>query len=65
MLDVLVAAHPRTVSRAELGAATSIEPSGGTFAKYLSTLHSAGLVEKVGGELRAGAALFLETATHR
>lgn len=59
MLDVLVAAHPRTVSRAELGAATSIEPSGGTFAKYLSTLHSAGLVEKVGGELRAGAALFL------
>jgi hypothetical protein len=62
MLDVVVAAHPRGITREELGQRLNLETSGGTFAKYLSLLRSNGLVESNGGELMASEALFLGSA---
>lgn len=56
MLEAIVDAGSHGLTRAELGAATGIEPSGGTFAKYLSELRTAGLVEGR-DRLRAAATL--------
>jgi hypothetical protein len=58
MLDALLARWPEGLSKAELGNATAFEPSGGTYAKYLSTLSGLDLVERRGGTLVATDALF-------
>lgn len=59
MLDELVGAYPKGLSREELGARVDIEPSGGTFSTYLGTLRRNGLAEVDGDEVVAGEALFL------
>lgn len=45
MLDALVEQYPEAVSREELGELIEMEPTGGTFLTYLSTLRRNGLVE--------------------
>lgn len=59
MLDVLVAAYPQRMSRAELGRAAVVSDTGGTFSSYLSTLRGNGLVEVEGSEIRASESLFI------
>lgn len=44
MLDVLVNHRGHVVSREDLGAAVSMEPTGGTFSAYLTDLKQAGLI---------------------
>lgn len=58
MFDALVEAHPRGLDRDELGRRAGYEASGGTFAKYLSTLKSIGVAEVRGREVYAAADLF-------
>lgn len=60
MLDVLVDVYPLGLSRAELGAESGFEPSGGTFRTYLGALHRNGLVvEDEHGVITASATLFI------
>jgi uncharacterized protein len=63
MLAEFIRRHPECISRKELAEAVNIEPSGGTFAKYVSLLKSNGLVEVYGGLLKASDTLFLEGRT--
>ncbi|PZR07092.1 MAG: hypothetical protein DI536_28975 [Archangium gephyra] len=58
MFDELVDVYPESLERAELGERTGYESKGGTFAKYLSTLKSIGVVEVSGGKVSATADLF-------
>lgn len=62
MLDVLVEAYPESIDRDELAATIEMEPTGGTFGTYLSTLRRNGLAEVDGPQIRAGAVLFLGDA---
>jgi len=55
MLDAL----KESMTREQLGAAVGMEPSSGTFGDYLSSLRSAGLVEKGGDLLGLSAAVYL------
>lgn len=59
MLDTLVAAYPRGLSKADLGAETGFTVSGGTFSAYLGMLRRNGLAEVRGDEVRAADTLFL------
>lgn len=59
MLEVLVRRGGRAMSRAELGGAVGMEPSGGTFAAYLTDLRQAGLIVTEHGEVRANAETLL------
>jgi hypothetical protein len=59
MLDTLVVAHPRSLTRQELAEEVEMEPSGGTFNTYLGTLRRNGLAEVDGAEVTAGEALFV------
>lgn len=52
MLDALIDVGDDGLSRADLGAATDIAPSGGTFGTYLSALRTAGLIEDGGAGVR-------------
>jgi Helicase HerA, central domain len=61
MLDVLVAEYPGGLSKADLADRAGVVP-GGTLSSYLSSLRRNGLLDESGGELRAGAALFLGAA---
>jgi hypothetical protein len=58
MLDALIATWPQGLTREKLGSETGFEPSGGTFAKYLSVLSSGDLIEKRGSTIVASEALF-------
>jgi hypothetical protein len=62
MLDVLLEVHPDWISKDELGERLGMEPSGGTFNTYVSTLRRNGLAEVQGGEVCAGEALFVGVA---
>jgi hypothetical protein len=62
MLDRLLAAHPASVSRAELAEAAGLEQNGGTFGSYLSSLRSNGLAEVNGAQVRAADVFFLTPA---
>jgi hypothetical protein len=64
MLDVLVRRYPKGLSREDLAQSVDppLEPSGGTFAKYLSLLRTNGLVESNRGEVVASESLFLSGA---
>ncbi len=59
MLDVLVRAHPKSVTRERLAEETGFTVSGGTFAAYLGTLRRNGLAQVSGDEVQAGEAIFL------
>lgn len=59
MLEVLVATHPRGVTRDELARRVGISSASGTFSDYLSNLRSNGLIEQRGRELFASSSLFL------
>jgi predicted transcriptional regulator len=58
MLEHLVLINPKTCTRKELGAAVSIEHTGGTFNRYLSTLRARGLADVDRDQVSAGAALY-------
>jgi hypothetical protein len=61
MLEVLLAAYPDAVDRAELGAAVNVDHTTGTFRTYLSQLRSPGLIVDVDkSTVRAADALFPE-----
>jgi hypothetical protein len=64
LLDVLVRRYPKGMSREDLAQSVDppLEPSGGTFQKYLSLLRTNGLVESNRGELVASESLFLSGA---
>lgn len=64
-LAELVRAYPRGPSRGDLAQAVNIEASCGTFAKYLSTLRSNGLVESHSGELARATPSFQEAVGER
>jgi hypothetical protein len=53
MLDALIDAHPRALSKAELGQAADIAITGGTFSTYLSDLVRNGLAERHDGDIVA------------
>lgn len=59
MFDYLIQEYPRSVNKQELGDATEITPSGGSFGTYLSRLKSNGLVVVTDGSIKASADLFL------
>jgi hypothetical protein len=59
MLDVLVTCYPAVMTRDDLAKRVGMEPSGGTFQTYLSTLRRNGLAEVNRHEVRAGNALFI------
>jgi len=60
MLDILVEAYPDAMTREELGEASGVVASGGTFGDYLSTLRRNGLIDDLrGGAVRASDSLFL------
>lgn len=63
LFDELVKAYPDSIDKVSLGSRTGYEASGGTFAKYVSTLKSIGVVEGYDGGLRASADLFFGGAT--
>lgn len=59
MLDTLIAAWPQAMTRADLAAAAGLEPTGGTFGTYLSTLRRNGLADVDGETIRCAEVLFL------
>lgn len=59
MLDTLVAAKGEWISKDDLGEATGINKTSGTFSSYLSTLRRNGLVDTEDGNVRAHSALFV------
>lgn len=65
MLDELVRVYPRDISRPELAEATDFTASGGTFLTYLGTLRRNGLIEDVGGQVRASDTLFMGVGVSR
>jgi hypothetical protein len=55
LVKALAERHPKGFARAEIATLAGLNPRGGTFAKYLSTAKTAGLVEGDGGLWRASA----------
>jgi hypothetical protein len=53
ILDVLIEAYPNGVTKESIAQAVEMEPSGGTFQSYLSTLRVNGLAEGSDGTMRA------------
>lgn len=53
MLDAVIASHPNAISRDELAREVAMEPTGGTFQTYLSTLRRNGLVKVNGAGISA------------
>jgi hypothetical protein len=58
MLDVLIAAYPKALTKAELGEASGYEAAGGTFRTYLPKLKRLGLVDVDHDQVRASEVLF-------
>lgn len=58
MFDILVALHPRRISKAELARRAEVSQSGGTFSTYLSTLRRNGLIDD-NGEIKASDTVFM------
>ena len=58
MLEVLIAAYPKSLTKAELGEASGYEAAGGTFRTYLPKLKRLGLVEVDSDQVRASEELF-------
>lgn len=53
MLDALIQAYPDSLTREDLGTATGLVTTSGTFSTYLSELTRNGLAERAGGRYRA------------
>jgi hypothetical protein len=51
LIEVLIAEHPRPLSRAELGERLGMVPTGGTFKEYISRLKRNGIATESGGEI--------------
>jgi len=62
MLDVLVDAYPAALSKEELGSATQMVITGGTFGTYLGVLRRNGLIEVQGNQVQASESLFIDGA---
>jgi hypothetical protein len=62
MIDVLIAAHPRGMDRANLADRVGMTATGGTFQTYLSRLKSNGLVEVAGRKITLTDILFADDA---
>lgn len=62
MLELLVDAHPKELSREDLGERVGLPHTGSTFGTYLSILRRNGLVEVDRGSVRASDTLFLRGA---
>lgn len=60
MLDVLLDRYPDSVARSELADAVGLEPTGGTFSSYLSSLRSNGLAVVNSSAVRADDIFFQE-----
>lgn len=58
MLDLLVAAHPGGLTKAELSDQAEVT-KGGTFSSYLSALRTNGLIDERDGVIFAGSTLYL------
>jgi Helicase HerA, central domain/Helicase HerA-like C-terminal len=58
MLEVLVTAYPKSLTKAELGEASGYEAAGGTFRTYLPKLKRLGLVDVDRDQVRASEMLF-------
>ncbi len=58
MLDVLIEAYPKAVTRQELGERTGYESTGGTFGNYLGTLRRNALAAVKGDTVTASESLF-------
>ena len=58
MLEVLIAAYPKSLTKGELGEASGYEAAGGTFRTYLPKLKRLGLVEVDSDQVRASEELF-------
>ena len=59
MLEVLITAFPKALTKAELGEASGYEAAGGTFRTYLPKLRRLGLVEGDRDQVRASETLFV------
>jgi uncharacterized coiled-coil protein SlyX len=59
MLDILVEHYPQALAKDDLAAELDMEPSGGTFNTYVSTLRRNGLAEVDGGMVTASDTLFI------
>lgn len=59
MFWVLSQAYPQSFSKEELGAATELIPSSGTFSNYLSILRSNELIEIKNGQIKLSENLFI------
>jgi uncharacterized protein len=59
MLEVLVQAYPKALTREALGEHTGYTASGGTFGTYLGTLRRNGLIEVDSAHVRASQTLFV------
>lgn len=62
MLGIVLNQWPEPIARTDLAAAAQLEPSGGTFNTYLSTLRSNGLVQVHGSLVLASDVFFLDRA---
>jgi hypothetical protein len=62
MIDVLIAAHPRGMDRANLADRVGMTATGGTFQTYLSRLKSNGLIEVAGRKITFTEILFSDDA---
>lgn len=60
LLDALVEVYPAAMSKADLGAATGLEFTSGTFKTYLSKLVANDLATRTGDEIRASDDLFIK-----
>jgi hypothetical protein len=58
MLEVLVGAYPKSLTKAELGDASGYEATGGTFRTYLPKLRRLGLIDVDHDQVRAKETLF-------
>lgn len=55
LIEVLIEAHPRPLTRNELGDRLAMVPTGGTFKEYISRLKRNGIATERDGELRLSA----------
>lgn len=53
MIETIVAARPRSLTKQQVGFLSKVSPHGGTFGTYLSKLRKAGLIAEGDGEITA------------
>lgn len=60
ILNLLVESYPMAWSKEDIGVEVGMEPGGGTFQTYISTLRRNNLIEVEDGKLRASDSLFID-----